>query len=67
MPGVELASLGTEWLKLRQLFLDQQLNGNDLPDGWLSAAVAQRAEQLVSFDRDFKKLLARSRFTLPKG
>jgi uncharacterized protein len=66
MPGVQLASLGTEWPKLRELCLEKQLNGNDLPDGWLAAAVDQQAEHLVSFDRDFRKLLARTRFTLLK-
>ena len=63
-PGVQLAPLGPEWLKLRQLCLDKQLGGNDLPDAWLSAAVAHLGEHLVSFDRDFRKLLARSQFTL---
>lgn len=64
MPGVQLATLGPEWSKLRQLCLDKQLGGNDLPDAWLSAAVEQLGEHLVSFDRDFRKLLTRSRFTL---
>jgi hypothetical protein len=64
MPGVQLATLGPEWPKLRQLCLDKQLGGNDLPDAWLSAAVEQLGEHLVSFDRDFRKLLTRSRFTL---
>jgi toxin-antitoxin system PIN domain toxin len=63
-PGVQLAPLGPEWPKLRQLCLDKQLGGNDLPDAWLSAAVAHLGEHLVSFDRDFRKLLARSQFTL---
>ena len=63
-PGVQRAPLGPEWLKLRQLCLDKQLGGNDLPDAWLSAAVAHLGEHLVSFDRDFRKLLARSQFTL---
>jgi predicted nucleic acid-binding protein len=63
-PGVHLAQLGPEWSKLRQLCLDQQLSGNDVPDAWLSAAVAHLGEHLVSFDRDFRKLLARSQFTL---
>jgi toxin-antitoxin system PIN domain toxin len=62
-PGVELASLGPEWTRLRQLCLDKQLAGNDLPDAWLAAAVEQLGEHLVSFDRDFRKLLSRSRFT----
>ncbi|MFO1294485.1 MAG: TA system VapC family ribonuclease toxin [Rubrivivax sp.] len=63
-PGVQLASVGPEWSKLRQLCLDQQLGGNDIPDAWLSAAVAYLGEHLVSFDRDFRKLLARGQFTL---
>jgi len=67
MPGVQLASLGAEWPKLRQLCLEKQLTGNDLPDGWLAAAVDHQAEHLVSFDRDFKKLLPRTRFTLLKA
>lgn len=63
-PGVQLAPLGPEWAKLRQLCLDKQLGGNDLPDAWLSAAVVHLGEHLVSFDRDFRKLLSRSQFTL---
>jgi len=56
--------LGPEWSKLRRLCLDKQLGGNDLPDAWLSAAVAHLSEHLVSFDRDFRKLLARSQLKL---
>jgi toxin-antitoxin system PIN domain toxin len=63
-PGVQLAPLGPEWPKLRQLCIDRQLGGNDLPDAWLAAAVAHQGEHLVSFDRDFRKLLARRQFTL---
>ena len=63
-PGVQLAPLGPEWPKLRQLSQNKQLDGNDLPDAWLSAAVVHLGENLVSFDRDFRKLLARSQFTL---
>jgi toxin-antitoxin system PIN domain toxin len=67
MPGVQLASLGPEWPRLRQLCLDKALGGNDLPDAWLAAAVEQLGEHLVSFDRDFKKLLGRGRVTLLEG
>jgi hypothetical protein len=63
-PGVHLAPLGPEWPKQRQLCLDKQLSGNDVPDAWLSAAVAHMGEHLVSFDRDFRKLLARGQLTL---
>jgi toxin-antitoxin system PIN domain toxin len=64
--GVELASLGPEWTRLRQLCLDKQLSGPDVPDAWAVAAVVQLGEHLVSFDRDFRKLLSRSQFTLHK-
>ncbi len=63
-PGVQLAPLGPEWSKLRRLCLDKQLGGNEIPDAWLSASVAHLGEHLVSFDRDFRKLLPRGQFTL---
>ena len=62
--GVQLAPLGPEWRRLRQLCLDKQLSGNDLPDAWLAAATLHLGEHLVSFDRDFRKLVGRSQFTL---
>lgn len=64
LPGVQLAPLGAEWPKLRQLCLDRQLAGNQLPDAWLAAAVEHLGEHLVSFDKDFRRLLPRGRFTL---
>ena len=67
LPGVRLAELGPEWKRLRALCLDRKLSGNEVPDAWLVAAVAQRGEHLVSFDRDFKKLLGRGQFTLLVG
>lgn len=67
VPGVCLLALGPEWPRLRQLCLEAPLAGNDLPDAWLAAAVEQHGEHLVSFDRDFRKLLPRSRFTLLQG
>ena len=63
-PGVQLAPLGPEWSKLRQLCLDKDLRGNDLPDAWLSSAVTHLGEHLVTFDRDFRRLLTRSQYTL---
>ena len=62
--GVQLAPLGPEWLRLRQLCLDKQLSGNDLPDAWLAAATLHLGEHLVSFDRAFRKIVGRSQFTL---
>jgi uncharacterized protein len=63
VPGVQLGELGPEWKRLRTLCLDKNLIGNEIPDAWLAAAVAQRGEHLVSFDRDFRKLLGRGQFT----
>ena len=63
VPGVHLAALGPEWPRLRQLCLDKHLAGNSLPDAWLAAATMHLGEHLVSFDRDFRKLLGRSQFT----
>ena len=63
-PGVQLAPLGPEWPRLRELCIDKQLGGNDVPDAWLSAVVVQLGEHLVSFDRGFRNLLARGHFTL---
>jgi toxin-antitoxin system PIN domain toxin len=62
-PSVQLAELGPEWKRLRALCLDKKVSGNEVPDAWLVAAVAQRGEHLVSFDRDFKRLLGRGQFT----
>ena len=67
LPGVQLAELGPEWKRLRTLCLDKKLSGNDLPDAWLVAAIAQHGEHLVSFDRDFRRLLGRGQFTLLVG
>lgn len=62
--GVHLASLGPEWPRLRRLCLDKQLAGSDLPDAWLAAATLHIGEHLVSFDRDFRRLMGRAQFTL---
>ncbi len=63
-PGVHLAPLGPEWPRLRNLCIDKQLKGNALPDAWLAAATIHLGEHLVSFDRDFKKLIGKTHFTL---
>lgn len=64
LAGVRLANLGPEWPRLRQLCLEKKLSGNSLPDAWLAAATLQTGEHLVSFDRDFRKLVGRGQFTL---
>jgi toxin-antitoxin system PIN domain toxin len=63
-PGVRLNSAGAEWPHLRSLCVDRKLSGNDLPDAWLAACVMQHGEHLVTFDRDFRKLLSRGQLTV---
>ncbi len=62
--GVEIPNLGTEWAIMRQLCLEKNLLTNEIPDAWLAAAVIQLGEHLVTFDKDFKKLLKRTEVTL---
>lgn len=63
-PGVQMAPLGPEWSKLRPLCLAKNMRGNDIPDAWLSSAVEQVGEHLVTFDRDVRRLLTRNQDTL---
>jgi uncharacterized protein len=65
-PGVALAPLGPEWPRLRQLCIDKRLKSNAVPDAWLAAATLHFGEHLVTFDRDFTKLIGRSQLTLLK-
>jgi len=62
--GVRQTTAGAEWPRMRSLCLEQQLSGNDLPDAWLAACVMHHGEHLVTFDRDFRKLLPRGQLTV---
>ncbi len=64
VPGVEMPELGAEWPLLRHLCVEKNLSANDIPDAWLAAAVIQFGEHLVTFDADFRKLLARTQVTV---
>jgi toxin-antitoxin system PIN domain toxin len=63
MPGISAPRLGAEWPTLCKLCVEKQLSANDLPDAWLAAAVIHQGEHLVTFDRDFSRLLTRSQLT----
>jgi toxin-antitoxin system PIN domain toxin len=62
--GVRQGAAGAEWPRMRSLCLERQLSGNDLPDAWLAACVMHHGEHLVTFDRDFRKLLPRGKLTV---
>lgn len=63
-PGVEAALAGGEWPLFRTLLLTRELEGNLVTDAWIAASVQVLSENLVTFDRDFKKLLPSRDLTL---
>ena len=56
-PGVELGVYGAEWPLLRTILLRLGLKGNLVTDAWIASAVQATSEHLVTFDRDFVRLL----------
>jgi toxin-antitoxin system PIN domain toxin len=55
--GTTPGQLPDEWPQLKALCQRHQLRANDLPDAWIAAQTLARGLVLVSFDRDFVKLL----------
>jgi toxin-antitoxin system PIN domain toxin len=66
-PGVEYGELGREWPTLRRLVREHSPRGNAVPDVWIAAAAQTLGTHLVAFDRDFKRYLRPSEFTLLDG
>ena len=64
VPGVDMAELGREWPTLRQLCRDHDLTANAITDAWIAAAVRTLGSHLVTFDRGFTQLLARTEVTV---
>jgi uncharacterized protein len=62
----QLLPLSTEWPLFCELVDQPGLSGHLIPDAWIAAAVAELGEHLVTFDKGFKKLLARSQVTVLK-
>jgi toxin-antitoxin system PIN domain toxin len=65
--GVEILGHGHEWPALRDLCLARALTANALPDAWIAATVTTAGEHLVTFDRDFRRLLRRPQLTVLKA
>lgn len=63
-PGAEMPRLGGEWQAFEKLCLENNLNGNQIPDAWIAATVRSSGYHLVTFDRDFAGLLSKSEYTL---
>ena len=67
LSNVTILEMPTRWSNFRQLCIEKALSGNAIPDAWIASTVAQHNEHLVTFDKDFRKLLPRSQVTLLKG
>jgi hypothetical protein len=63
-PGAQLRACAEEWAVLRNKLLLLGLTGNWITDACIAAAVEMQHEHLVTFDRDFVKLLPARDFTL---
>jgi toxin-antitoxin system PIN domain toxin len=63
-PGVELLAIAAEWPLLRGKLLTGHVQGNAVTDAWIAAATEAFAEHLVTFDRDFTRLLPSRDLTL---
>ena len=57
IPGVTMLRLGPEWNAFEKLCVDLELAGPDVSDGWIAAAVKANGLRLVTFDKDFARLL----------
>lgn len=66
-PGVVLLPLGNEWGEFERLCVFHSLTGNAVPDAWIAAAVSSNRLHLVTFDKDFRKLLKPGSVTVLKG
>lgn len=65
-PGVEMPALGREWPTRRQLSCDLKLAANDITGAWIASAVRTIGALLVTFDREFRRLLDRTKLTVLK-
>ena len=66
-PGVEWLNQEHQWPQFRTLCLDGKLEGNAMPDAWIAASASALGAKLVTFDRDFSKLLSPREWLLLKG
>jgi uncharacterized protein len=64
LPMVEVVSDALTWETLRTLCLTKNLSDNAIPDAWIAAAAIDLSEHVVTFDKDFRRLLPRSQVTV---
>ena len=67
LPNVAMLDAQPRWSDFKQLCNDKSLKGNTIPDAWIAASVTHINGHLVTFDKDFRKLLTRSQVTVLKA
>ncbi len=67
LANVAMLDAQPRWSDFKRLCNEKSLNGNAIPDAWIAASVTQVNEHLVTFDKDFRKLLTRSQVTVLKA
>ncbi|MDO8813493.1 MAG: PIN domain-containing protein [Gallionella sp.] len=63
-PGVTMTILGEEWTLFEKLCAQHKLSGNAIPDAWIAAAALSYHLHLVTFDKDFRRLMKPSMVTV---
>ena len=66
LPNVVCASADCDWASFKKLCVEKSLSGNAVPDAWIAACASQSGVPLVTFDKDFRKLLSRSQVNVLK-
>lgn len=63
-PGVTMPALGEEWPLFEKLCAQHKLGSNVIPDAWIAAAASSHHLRLVTFDKDFRRLMKSSMVTV---
>ena len=64
LPHVVLLNTQPRWSDFKHLCIEKSLSGNSVPDAWIASTVIAFNGHLVTFDRDFRKLIKRSQLTI---
>lgn len=64
LSNVAVLDAQPRWSDFKLLCNEKSLKGNAIPDAWIAATVTASNGHLVTFDRDFRKLLKRSQVTI---
>jgi toxin-antitoxin system PIN domain toxin len=62
-PGCEMPQTGVAWPMFAVLCRGKALSANAVPDAWIAAAARALGTHLITFDRDFARLLEPHEFT----